>query len=66
MASTSTQFNRPLFDLTRRGDRPSFAVDLYLGYVGSASLNSVAKLYCKDTGEVFAENTNQVRYGFDF
>ena len=38
----------------------SFAVSVELAYVGTSSLNSLAKLYSPNTGEMFVYNVNQV------
>ena len=60
MASTKTDVDLDFYRIADHQKLPSLAVNIHLGYVGSASLNSVAELVDLDSGKVFATNTNQV------
>ena len=60
VASTHTRIYKPAYTLTEKEEAPCLAVSIKLGYVGSASLNTVATLADSRIGEVYAENVNQV------
>lgn len=60
MASTKIKVDSSFYQLPDQIKLPQLAINVHLGYVGGASLNSVAELVDKDTGFVFAQNTNQV------
>ena len=63
MASTKVTVNKRLYELSRREElkrKQSLAVSLSLGYTGTSSLNSVARLYCPDTEDTYVDNINQV------
>ena len=60
MASTKTHIYKPVYDLHLKDTMPNLCVSIHLGYVGSSSLNSVAQLKDAKTGEIYADNVNQV------
>ena len=49
-----------MYQLHTKERLPKFTVSINLGYVGGSSLNSVAQLKDSETGEVYADNVNQV------
>ena len=60
LASVETDVSRELYDLPLLEEWPGLKVNFHLGYLGSASLNTVATLHNAATGQVLASNTNTV------
>lgn len=61
MASTRTTVERAFYEhVDCAGGFPSLDIQLHLGYVGTASLNSVGTLVARETGTKLASNVNQV------
>ena len=63
IASANTTVSKDLYCLINEPSArklPTLAVRLYLGYVGTCSLNTVATLTNYETGAKLAQNVNQV------
>jgi len=60
LASVKTEVARGFYDLPQLDEWPGLKVSFHLGYMGSASINTVATLFNATTGQELAWNTNTV------